>query len=77
MSGPMPWVKGCGDGCMRLFGPMDERVKGMGACKYWGPWVKWVRDGCLCLGHGRRECGDGCMRVFGPIHSFELIPKDL
>ena len=37
---------------MRVFGPMGERVKGIGVCKYWGPWVKRVRDGCLCLGHG-------------------------
>ena len=35
-----------------MFGPMGERVYGMGVCKYCGPWVKGVRGGCLCLDHG-------------------------
>ena len=36
---------------MRVFGPMGERVKEMGVCKYCGSWVKWVGVG-VCLGHG-------------------------
>ena len=39
-------------GSMRVFGPICERVYGMGVCKYCGPWVKGDRGGCLCLGHG-------------------------
>ena len=26
----------------------------MGVYKYCGPWVKGDRDGCLCMGHGRK-----------------------
>ena len=38
--------------CLRVFGPMGERVKGIGVCEYWRPGVKGVRGECLCLDHG-------------------------
>ena len=57
--------KGVWDGCMRVFGPMGERVKGMGVCKYCGSWVKWVGVG-VCLGHGWRGVKMGVCECLGP-----------
>ena len=73
--------KGVWDGCMRVFGPMGERVKGMGVCKYCGSWVKWVGVGfCVwAMGEGVwrwvsvsawcqgwKNLGDRCLWVLGP-----------
>ena len=57
--------KGVWDGCMRVFGPMGERVKGMGVCKYCGSWVKWVGVG-VCLGHGWRGVKMGVCECLVP-----------